>query len=200
MRPSRPEGLDLMALPAPKCGWGYTSSLCPLFSGSKSGAYNGRFSGLSVFSFLCLDMPDAPVYHDPDNVSEFLQFGAHTFLWAPLGLLCGLIVLPRFWSTRIFALNLYAARIVVLYALRLISACVWRNHGRYIPIYSDACEDIDVAPFGHSLTYISRLARTAFERDTPHQFSMCCQVFVDLFDAGWDDSRLRSGASHLCRL
>ena len=90
---------------------------------------------------LFRDMPDAPVYHDPNNVPELIQFGTHTFFWAPLGILCGLFVLPRFWSTRIFALNLYAVRMIVLYTLQVINACVWRGHARYIPIYTDAGED-----------------------------------------------------------
>ena len=103
------------------------------------------FSGSGVSSFLFCNMPDAPVYHDPHNVPGSLHFGSHHFFWAPLGILCGLFVLPRFWSTRIFALNLYAARIVVFYTLKFINACIWRNHAHYISIYSDACEDIYVA-------------------------------------------------------
>ena len=93
-------------------------------------------------SFLFCDMPDAPVYHDPNNVSRVIQFGTHNFFWAPLGILCVLVVLPRFWSTRIFALNLYAAGIVIFYTLNFIGTCVLRNHARYIPVYSDVGEDI----------------------------------------------------------
>ena len=145
---------------------------------------------------LFVNMPDAPVYHDPNHVLEFVHFGAHTFFWAPLAIVCGLVVLPRFWSTRIFALNLYAARIVVFYTLNLVNACVWRNHARYIPIYSDVGESIYGAAFNHSLTSTSRLARTAVGWDASCQLFLCCQVFVDLFNSGRDDSRVRSGASH----
>ena len=147
-------------------------------------------------SFSFFNMPDAPLYlFDPNDVPRFVNFGAHGFFWASLGIICGLVVLPRFWSTRIFALSLYAAWAVVIYTLRLINACVWRNHARYIPIWSDACESICAAAFSHSLTSISRLARATFNWDTSRQLILCDQVFVDLFDAGRDDSHTRSGTS-----
>ena len=57
-----------------------------------------------------------------------------------------------------------------------------------------------VGAFCHSLMSISRLATSAFDRDLSRQLFLYCQVVVDLFNAGWDDSRFRSGASHLCHL
>ena len=82
-------------------------------------------------------MLDAPVYHDPDKVSDWIQFSSHAPFWALLGIICGLVVLPKFWSTRIFTLNVHASVITAIFTLQFINSLVWRNHARYIPIYTE---------------------------------------------------------------
>ena len=87
-------------------------------------------------------MLGAPVYHDPDHILDWIQFTPHAPFWALLGILCGLVVLPRFWATRIFTLNLHASAITVIYAIAFINALVWRDHARYIPIYTETSEEM----------------------------------------------------------
>ena len=87
-------------------------------------------------------MPNAPVYHDPDKVSDLIRSTSQIPFWTLLGILCGLIILPRFWATRIFTLNLHASSLIVYYTIRFISTLVWKDHARYIPIYTETGEEI----------------------------------------------------------
>ena len=86
-------------------------------------------------------MPDAPVYHDPGYVLAYLQLSSHRFFWSPLGILCSLVILPRFWSTRVFTLIFHASAIIVVYTMNFIDTLIWRDHARYIPKYTEISED-----------------------------------------------------------
>ena len=142
-------------------------------------------------------MLDAPVYHNPDDVLDWIRFTPHAPFWALLGILCCLIVLPRFWPTRIFTLNFHASAILVSYIVMFIDTLVWRDHARYIPVYTETREEMLLHLIDFLLTFLlSCLAEFVQQCDEPRQFNLRCQIFMDLFDAVRDDSRVRSGASH----